>query len=206
MISRYHRSHPNFVRIIITVQIHRSSEQCGWIGWFSQTCKIDDTRAEFNGQSIPSGFDPMMIAIALLPVAKLVVTYFNVSDVLPSGNLSLTGRAWTATSSNFGEQGYRHPILRDGVNILVAPYNELSFTIQFHVWPLMKWLKSPRGWRSEHQWFQSTWIFRNSCWLQWSKGNREKLHLVRRMESGNIKRARGIERYYDWVRGKSSKG
>jgi hypothetical protein len=29
----------------------------------------------------------------------------------------LAWRAWTATSSNFGERGYRHPILRDGVNI-----------------------------------------------------------------------------------------
>jgi hypothetical protein len=28
-----------------------------------------------------------MIAIALLPVVKLVVTYFNVSDILPSGNI-----------------------------------------------------------------------------------------------------------------------
>lgn len=65
----------HFARIIITVQMHRSSEQCGWIGWFSPTCKIDDTRVEFNGQSIPSsGFDPMMIANALLSVAKLMVT------------------------------------------------------------------------------------------------------------------------------------
>jgi hypothetical protein len=38
----------------------------------------------------------------------------------------LAWRAWTATSSNFGEQEYRHPILRDGVKYTVAPYNELS--------------------------------------------------------------------------------
>lgn len=81
MVSSDAVCHPVFARIIITVQRHRSSEPCHWIGWFSRTCKTDDMMwAEFNGQSTlsrrfePFGSNLMMMTIALLTVAKRWVT------------------------------------------------------------------------------------------------------------------------------------
>lgn len=124
---------PSFVRIIITVQMHHSSEQCDWIGWFSQTCKTDDMIwAEFNGQSIssrrcePFGSNLMMMAIALLTVAKRWVTLISMLTVFCLRvNHWLTWRGLN-NDIEHGEQSIDVQSFGIGWMYSIAPYNELS--------------------------------------------------------------------------------